>query len=677
VTDNPLILWSHALAALLFGVLAVWALRRKALPVPARPLALACALTALWSVTVAGIGGADLATRMAEAVRNLAWLGFMLALLRRGPPSPERLALGAMHGVLIVVILVSAGLAVVETGLDPGDLRESVIAAALVLRMIVAVGALVLVHNLHFSVFSSQRGGILLVTAALGIIWFGHLIVLTIAFAGGGWPDGVLLVRGILFSLLAPMLAIGLQRKGGWTVQLSRTVAYQSLSLIAIGVYLLLMAVATSVIGALAGAYARPAQVALVIGSTAALLALMLSPWAKAWVKVKVAKHFFRHRYDYRSEWLRFTDTLGRPGEDAAPLGERIVKAVAELVDSPGGLLLVPDGAGLGAGASWNWRADDAAPVDEGFARTLHDGRIIELLVDPGDAPLWMQQRRDAWAVVPLVHFGALAGAILLARPPIDRRLDWEDFDLLKTAGRQVASYLAEERAHEALADSRRFEEFNRRFAFILHDVKNLVSQLTLVARNAERHADNPEFRSDMIATLKESAGRMTDLLARLSQHQGGRAEPMRAADITRVAESVAARQRARHPVVVTGVRGALAHADPARLEQILGHLVQNAIEASPPHEPVTLDLHASAQEIAIEVVDRGTGMSPAFIRDQLFRPFVSSKSGGFGLGAFEARQLAVSMGGRVEVSSREGQGTRFRVLLAPARADDVLEQAA
>src|SRR3546814_16030222 len=98
--------------------------------------------------------------------------------------------------------------------------------------------------------------------------------------------------------------------------------------------------------------------------------------------------------------------------------------------------------------------------------------------------------------LVPLVHFNTLAGVILLARPPVDRALDWEDFDLLRIAGRQVASYLAEARAQGALADARRFDEFNRRFAFILHDIKNLVSQLSLVARNAERHADNPDFRA-------------------------------------------------------------------------------------------------------------------------------------------------------------------------------------
>ena len=92
----------------------------------------------------------------------------------------------------------------------------------------------------------------------------------------------------------------------------------------------------------------------------------------------------------------------------------------------------------------------------------------------------------------------------MLAAPEFRRALDWEDFDLLRTAGRQAASSLAEAQGQEALANAQRFEEFNRRFAFILHDMKNLVSQLSLLSRNAERHADNPEFRADMVATLQE-----------------------------------------------------------------------------------------------------------------------------------------------------------------------------
>jgi putative PEP-CTERM system histidine kinase len=282
-----------------------------------------------------------------------------------------------------------------------------------------------------------------------------------------------------------------------------------------------------------------------------------------------------------------------------------------------------------------------------------------------------MLERAEAWALVPLSHFDRLAGIILLARPPVDRRLDWEDFDLLRILGRQAASYLAEAASHAALAEARRFDEFNRRFAFIIHDIKNLVSQLTLVARNAERHADNPAFRADMVATLSDAAERMNALLQRLSQQHRGRPERVEPVDLGALIERLAAARRAQHPVhVVGGCRTALA--DPARLDRVLGHLVQNAIEASPADMPVTLALGEEGGRATIDVIDRGGGMAPAFVRDQLFRPFVSSKPGGFGIGAFEARQLTEAMGGALSVASREGEGTRFRVALPIAKRDEI-----
>jgi len=130
--------------------------------------------------------------------------------------------------------------------------------------------------------------------------------------------------------------------------------------------------------------------------------------------------------------------------------------------------------------------------------------------------------------------------------------------------------------------------------------------------------------------------------------------------------------------VNISGISNAIAHADPAGLEQLLNHLVQNAIDASAADAPVTLALGADGLNVTIDVIDQGCGMSPAFVRDKLFKPFVSSKPGGFGIGAFEARQLAATMDARIEVTSREGQGTRFRVVLKAAHAADLpREQAA
>ncbi|AJP73799.1 XrtA/PEP-CTERM system histidine kinase PrsK [Sphingomonas hengshuiensis] len=680
-------IWTHALAALLFGALALWALRSGPEGMPRRPLATALVLTALWALAVAGIGPNDPVARVAETLRNLAWLGLMLVLHRRdGKARPPR-ALDTVYGVVMLVALAALVAHLVVAGQGPA-IAAQVEGGVLLLRMLVAVAALVLVQELHAALHPAAGGGLKWLVLALAGMWLVDFALFAIAYLSADGPPSQPALRGIAMIGVALALGVGFQRKGQWNLQVSRAVTYQSLSLIAIGAYFAVLALTTSAIATIGGGHARLLQTAFVLGSTAAILTLVSNSWLRAWAKVKLAKHLFRHRYDYRAEWMRFTETLGAP-DGAAPLDERIVKAIADLTDSPAGVLLVPDGAALGVGASWNWdRSTLPVASDAPLAAYLGaTGRIVEL--DPvrqrsdtgaeaSAIPQWMLDLPEAWVLVPLPHMASLAGAILLARPPIDRPLDWEDFDLLKVAGRQVASHLAEARAHEALADARRFDEFNRRFAFILHDIKNLVSQLTLTARNAERHADNPEFRADMVATLQESAVRMNALLARLSQHHRGRREAPHPVEIVPVVERVAAQRRRQHPVLVTGALAAVAQADPAGLEQLLGHLVQNAIEASPPTEPVMLAVSTDADEVRIDVIDRGCGMSPGFVRDKLFKPFVSSKEGGFGIGAFEARQLADAMQGRLEVTSREGVGTRFRLVLRAARATDAdVERAA
>ncbi len=668
-------LWLHALAALLFALLPFAALRAGAAPLPRRALAVALALTALAALATAGIGAEEIVTRLIEAARTLAWLAFLLLLHRRaGEPRPP-LALGTVYGVVGLVAVVATVLDMVAAGTSP--IATEAASVALLLHLLVAVGVLVIAQALHAALAHTAGGGLRWTVAALGGFWLTEFALLALAYLGVPM-DGLLLVtRGTALVCVAAAMGLGLQRRGDWRVRMSRTVAYQSLTLVAVGAYFVLLALATSALATLGGSQARLLQTAFVFGATAAILTLVSNSALRGWVKVKLAKHLFRHRYDYRTEWLRFTETLGAPG--AAPLDQRIVRALADLTASPSGLLLVAEDGALVAGAGWHWdRAKLPLTADAALAAHLEtSGRIIEVdavrqgEADAADAeatPGWMREAADAWVVVPLLHRGALVGAILLGRPALARRLDWEDFDLLKAAGRQVASYLAEARAQEALAEAQRFDEFNRRFAFLLHDIKNLVSQLALTARNAERHADNPAFRADMIATLRDSSDRLNALLARLGQHHRGRSEPPRPTPLLPLLERLVARQPGQVRLV-SGAGPAIAIAEPAALEQLLVHLIQNAIEASPADAPVTLALATDEENAIIDVIDRGCGMSPGFVRNRLFKPFTSSKPGGFGLGTFEAQQLVQGMGGRIEVSSREGQGTRFRVVLRAAPA--------
>jgi putative PEP-CTERM system histidine kinase len=385
----------------------------------------------------------------------------------------------------------------------------------------------------------------------------------------------------------------------------------------------------------------------------------------------------FQHRYDYRAEWLRFTETMGRAGPDSAPLGQRIVQAVADIAESPGGILLTPgDEGGLTLEAGWQW-PEIAVPAEALSPAATRFCEQSQYVVDLDDlrrgsaegipasvCPDWLMKAPAAWAMVPLLHYERLVGLVVLARPEVTRRLDWEDFDLLRVVGRQVASYLAEQASQDALGESRRFDEFNRRIAFVMHDIKNLASQLSLLARNAEKHAENPAFRADMLVTLRNSSDKLQALLARLGRYRQQGAEalaPLALGDfLTRITE----RYRAQHEVIMIDRPACVVMADREALEHALVHLVQNAIEASPAASPVFLDVRLERSQAIIAVVDSGCGMSPEFVRNGLFKPFHSSKAGGFGIGAFEARELVRGMGGRLEAESREGLGTRFLLRL-------------
>jgi putative PEP-CTERM system histidine kinase len=684
--------WGHALAAVLFAALGIFLLRRRDEAPEPRLIAAALLMTSCWALYVSFGGVSKPLSGIVESVRNAAWLLALFVMLRRGPAGRA----GALRAVAAVYAAV-AGLILLQTFTDitwrqlpaSSDLHHALVTCSLILRMMTAIGSLLLVHHLYTAWPSRERGGAALLLGALAAMWTYDLALYALCYAVPLRVSELYALRGPLMALLVPIIAIGMRKGMSGQLQLSRAIAFQSLSIAAAGLYVLVLIALAVLIEMVAGPYARAVEIAAVFFTAVTALVLLPSPALRAFWKVQVAKHFFQHRYDYRTEWMRFGDTIGRAGADAAPLGERVAKAVADITDSPAALLLLRDESGaLAFETHWNWadRGDMAEPVSCAVVRQLEQsGWIVDFArLGQGDGavslPGWMTQDRRAWALVPLIHYDRLIGAILLGRPPLDRPLDWEDFDMLRTAGRQAATHIAEAQGQQALSDAQRFDEFNRRFAFIAHDIKNLVSQLSLLTRNAERHADNPDFRADMVLTLKESVGKMNDMLARLSQHNKGRPEEPRPMALRDLALSLARSRARQHGVEVSG-DAPLALADPARVEQILTHLVQNAIDASAPDSPVALRLSADARDAIVDIIDHGRGMSAEYVRRDLFKPFSSSKAGGFGLGAFEARTLAEAMGGSIAVESQPGVGSRFtlRLPLAPvvATAIETQERAA
>ena len=683
--------WSHAIAAILFGLLAIWQFARRETQSGAAILSIAFLLTAIWCGLAAAAGPEALISSLGETARNLGFLTFVFVLLRHGLGEDRRPFVGliyvALFAVALMQIMANGALSLLPNSLP---LQSFAHQSTVILDLCFTIGALLLVHALYTAATPDTRWGIRLTMIAITAMWAYDLNLYTFAWLTGRPQIELMALRGALMIGLVPTFLLAAHRTTDTKLKLSRKVTFRSLSLIAIGGYFLLMFAATRIIDMLAGSSAAMVQVGLVFLLSAGAIIFLPSKRVRGWLRVKVAKHLFEHRYDYRAEWIRFNQTLARPGTSADPLDARVVQALGEITEAQGGLLLVPqDDHQLRPGAQWNWDTlkDAEQTADSSLADWLAaSGHIVEL--DPlrqgahGNPreiatliPDWMIAEADAWALAPLIHRDRLAGAVLLKRPQVDRTLDWEDLDLLRIVGRQAASYLAEARSQDALAEARRFDEFNRRFAFILHDIKNLVSQLSLVARNAERHADNPEFQADMVATLRDSVGKMNDLLARLAPKDQRRSAAPRPIGLRKMAERIAEQKEPLHPIRIAGGSECYVLADPVRLETALTHLVQNAIDASPADTPIWLAVGCDSQNGWIAVEDNGDGMDAEFVRDKLFQPFESSKTGGFGIGAFEARSLVVEMGGRLDIDSRTGEGTRFTITLPAVAAEAETER--
>ena len=675
--DALITFWSHALAAACFAALMIWRLGEAARQPAQRLLAAAFALTACWA-WLGAVAPDSSILGFAESARNLVWISLLYNL---SAASEER-----DHGLKLVYAAVAAviGLQVIGDTLQLFGPSDAVAQTGLILRVTVAAGALVLVHNVYGQAAPASRSHIRFAMIGLALIWFYDLNLYTNIYLRSSGAARLTEWRGIAVALAAPLFALATRKQGSWRVRLSRAATFQSLSLLAICAYFAVMAILATALRGTGFDWSSALMIGALAVMTVAAMVLIPSARARGWVKLKLAKHLFEHRYDYRAEWLRFTATLGLAGPDAPPLSERIVRAFADIVDAPGGLLLVSDGGRgitLAAATDWPGTGTGAEAFDDAcdFWTALEEsGRIVELAGLRGGwassddkalrVPQWLLDEPCAWAAIPLLHHQRLVGLVVLAAPEYQRQLDWEDLDLLRTAGHQAASSLAEALGQEALSEAQRFEEFNRRFAFILHDIKNLVSQLSLLARNAERHADNPDFRADMVATLKSSVGKMNDLLARLSPQASGRVQRIEAQPLRPILIAAIAGKRRDREVSLLGDTNIEALVDANALEQAIVHLLQNALDASS-GETVTIRVVGDGHLVSIAIADKGVGMDGDFVRNRLFQPFASTKPGGFGIGAFEARSLITAMGGRISVDSRPGRGTTFTILLPAAAA--------
>lgn len=668
--------WGYGVAALaffLFGLYVFFAWRGG---LPGGALLVAVVLSCLWAVTEAssvrltGTAWPVLGVLL-DCLRGAAWFAFLIVLMR--PLWGGRVRWPAY---LAVGVIVSQVLALAFEVFLPTD--ELPMRPMLVAWLAHAVVGLMFVEHLYRALPDASRWGIKPLCIALGAGYIFELYLFADAALFNRVDADVLAVRGVAHALLIPLIALSGTRSPSWTLRMamSREMVFHSTALAVAGIYLLVIAAAAYYVRYFGGGWGRALQMALLFAGLVLLGALLFSGAQRARLKVFLSKHLFSYRYDYRNEWLRFTQALAS-ADKGLDLGQSVVKALSDLVESPGGLLWLRDSYGKFVPYARLNRPviDVVESADSELCRFLSEREWLinleEYRIRPQPygglvLPDWLSSLPDAWLVIPLKSTDSLLGFVVLSAPRAPFEVNWEVLDLLKTAQRQAAGYLERMLAAEALLEARKFDSFNRMSAFIVHDLKNLVAQLSLMLKNAERHGHKPEFQQDMLETVSHVEARMRGLMTQLQEKRP--IDPPRGVDVAQILRSVCDSKRGQLPVIQLldplPVQ-AMVRAHPERLERIVGHVVQNALDATDDDGKVTARLTlADDGRVRIVIADTGCGMSPDFLRDRLSRPFQTTKVSGMGIGVFETRQYLNEIGGDLRFESEVGRGTCVTILL-------------
>lgn len=489
--------------------------------------------------------------------------------------------------------------------------------------------------------------------------------------------------RGFIYALTVPLLGISVSRDPLWSPEIfiSRSVVFHTTTLLASGIYLVIMGIAGYYVRDYGGSWGLVAQ-ALFLFITILVLALfIISRRIRSRLNVFVNKHFYPYKYDYREEWARFINTISVSSKEEE-LYQNTIKSISQIVESPGGLLWLREDNGFFVCAdSWGMdKISEREPSEASLPKFLADNEFVicvdeyneqpEVYTRLGhlEMPAWLSEIKP-WLIVPLIYNDLLIGYIILNHAHTRKHtFNWEDSELLKTAARQVAAFLEQMNAAKALAEAKQFESFNKVSTYIIHDIKNLITQLSLISSNAEKHKGNPLFMDDVFKTINNSVGKMNKMMGVLSGKTSSLAKSS-TIDIIPVLEELVHNRKISggKPIPILGCESSSfkVKADKDQLLAILGHLVQNAQDATNDDGKISIHQKRTLSNVIINIDDNGTGMSEDFIKYDLFKPFKTTKGDkGMGIGVYEAREIIHAIGGDIDVKSQLGIGTSFTLTI-------------
>ncbi|MEZ5529314.1 MAG: PEP-CTERM system histidine kinase PrsK [Porticoccaceae bacterium] len=622
--------------------------------------------------------------QLAELVRSLLWCLFLFYAMEKSCQSDgaNSLAFRVAVGIAGLLVVVGAAFALPFSARLLPNFGAGLRDAVLTLWVALSIVVLVLIEQIFRNATETLRWSVKFLCLGVGGFFAYDLFMYADALLFKKISLNLWESRGFVNGMVVPLIAIAIARNPRFEVNLhvSRNVVFHTATIIGAGVYLLSMAVAGYFIRFYGGNWGAILQVVFFSGALVLLLILVFSDRIRAKFRVFLSKHFFSYKHDYREEWLKFTRNLAE-GEDSVP--GRVIQSIAKLTSSSGGMLWEKNELGQ-YDLLYRWHMPEPEGVDahslESLARFLDRTHWVVDFDEYYESrsvygglvlPEWLLSIPNAWLIVPLVFRDECLGFVLVRRSELQSSINWEDRDLLKMAGQHAASHLAQYQSDQELMRSRQFEAFHRLSAYIVHDLKNILAQQSLIVANAERHKHKEEFVDDVISTVKNSVDRMTRLMDQMrSGVRGEMRGPVILGDLlARVASNHASRLPV--PRLEMSAGKVVVDADREHLGTVFGHLIANAQDATPKDGSVVIEVKWLGDKVCVDVMDTGVGMDRDFIRDRLFKPFDSTKGlVGMGVGAFESREYIRSLGGDILVDSQLGAGSTFSILLPADRLD-------
>ena len=655
------------------------------------PLLMAILLSLLWSSYIAyAIYHNDLltsATLPLETLRNTAWFLLLRSLILKHQDNAHLdtftkldKTVAAIIGIIFILEVFSDLRYQVQQGLGQ-DIR-------IFAHVIFSIIGLILVEQLYRNATLDLHWTIKFLCVGLGALFGVDFIVYSKSLLFAHIDFMLWDSRGFINALIVPLLVISvrrLQTNTSVNFKAPRKSLFHTTVLIVTGAYLVLMSLAGFYIRDYDGSWGGVAQIIFIFIAIMMLLLLLVSGKARSLTKVYFNQHFFNYRYDYRDIWIELSKTIAQI-DSVNDLSAVIIKTLMELTETSGGALWLSDDQDdfyLAEEISLNLQSLQSIKSNNSLIRFMKNKQwmidFVEFenspdVYDEVDLSPWLTKDQHISLIVPLFRQNKLVAFVVLAKAKLKRQLMWEDHDLLKTVGMQLTNALALSHTSEALFRSRQFEAYNQLSAFLVHDLKNLVAQVSLIVKNAEKHKHKPEFIDDSIETLENVVFKIDSILGQLKKGCV-QTNSITLLNLNAVIEDVILQQQGHKPSIhcIMTLDKCEVLGEKEKLTAILGHLVQNAQEATEEHGSVQLILSKEDQYAIVKIIDNGVGMDAKFVAERLFKPFDTTKgNAGMGVGVYEARDTILKYDGVCDVESNLGVGTTFTIKL-PLAIDGLL----